>query len=80
MEMKDRRKPAEIIAIDQDLIKQGTAQLSSEIKLLEAWLHDLEQSTDYDQEATEAKQSYNDMLRSRKEMLNTLVHQSNTSH
>ncbi len=78
--MKDRRKPAEIIAIDQDLIKQGTAQLSSEIKLLEAWLHDLEQSTDYDQEATEAKQSYNDMLRSRKEMLNTLVHQSNTSH
>ena len=64
------------ISIDQKLIDEGTAQLTSEIKVLESWLSELNSSESGGPESEAARKSYNDMLRSRKEMLNTLNKQS----
>ncbi|MFT4861348.1 MAG: hypothetical protein ACI95C_000555 [Pseudohongiellaceae bacterium] len=71
-----RIETAMSISIDQKLIEEGTAQLSSEIEVLEAWLRELETKTDEDNEIIAARKSYNDMLRSRREMLSSLAKQS----
>lgn len=60
------------INIDEKLIEEGIAQLASEIKVLENWLGELEISDESDSETVAAKKSYNDMLRSRREMLSAL--------
>jgi hypothetical protein len=67
---------ADSINIDQKLIEEGTTQLTSEIQVLEAWLRELEASNGNDIEVVAARKSYNDMLRSRKEMLSTLTKQA----
>ena len=64
------------VNIDKKLIEEGTAQLASEIQVLEAWLRELETSAESDTEIIAARKSYNDMLRSRKEMLSTLAKQA----
>lgn len=64
------------ISIDQKLIEEGTTQLNSEIQVLEAWLQELESSNQGDSEIVAARKSYNDMLRSRKEMLISLARQA----
>ena len=64
------------ISIDQKLIDEGTAQLASEIKVLESWLNELNSLESGDAESEAARKSYNDMLKSRREMLNTLNKQS----
>ncbi|PCH60558.1 MAG: hypothetical protein COC19_05795 [SAR86 cluster bacterium] len=63
----------------EDLIVSGKTQLSNEIKILENWLRDIKQSqcsgiNDIDIAAT--CKSYEDMLRSRREMLSTLSKQA----
>ena len=60
------------INIDEKLIEEGIAQLASEIKVLENWLEELEISDNGDSEVVAARKSYNDMLRSRREMLSAL--------
>ncbi|MFK7862893.1 MAG: hypothetical protein AB8B95_01580 [Pseudohongiellaceae bacterium] len=64
------------ISIDQKLIEEGTAQLTSEIEVLEAWLRELELLKGDDQETIAARKSYHDMLRSRREMLSSLAQHS----
>lgn len=64
------------VSIDQKLIEEGTAQLTSEIKVLETWLQELESSDEDDVEVLAARKSYNDMLQSRKEMLSSLAKQA----
>ena len=64
------------ISIDQKLIEEGTTQLNSEIQVLEAWLLELDRSDKGDSEIIAARKSYNDMLRSRKEMLSSLTKQA----
>ena len=64
------------ITIDQKLIDEGTAQLTSEIKGWESWLNELDALESADPESKAARKSYSDMLKSRKEMLNTLNKQS----
>jgi len=64
------------VSIDQKLIEEGTAQLNSEIQVLEAWLSELDSSDKKDSEVMAARKSYNDMLSSRKEMLSTLAKQA----
>ena len=64
------------INIDEKLIEEGTSQLTSEINVLESWLQELDDSKAQDPESIAARKSYSDMLRSRKEMLNTLAKQS----
>ena len=44
--------------------------------MLEVWLRELEDSDANDVEVIAARKSYNDMLRSRKEMLSTLAKQA----
>ena len=61
------------VSIDQKLIEEGTAQLNSEIQVLEAWLTELDSSDKDNSEVLAARKSYNDMLSSRKEMLSTLA-------
>ena len=63
------------ITIDQKLIDEGTAQLNSEIQVLENWLAELD-SGDDDAEAAAARKSYHDMLSSRREMLSALAKQA----
>ena len=64
------------ISIDQKLIEEGTAQLNSEIEVLEAWLRELQAMDSNDNEVLSARKSYSDMLRSRKEMLSSLARQA----
>jgi len=64
------------VSIDQKLIEEGTAQLNSEIQVLEAWLTELDSSDKDNSEVLAARKSYNDMLSSRKEMLSTLSKQA----
>ncbi|MBL4581765.1 MAG: hypothetical protein JKY29_08110 [Gammaproteobacteria bacterium] len=64
------------VSIDQKLIEEGTAQLNSEIQVLESWLTELDSSEKESSEVLAARKSYSDMLSSRKEMLSTLAKQS----
>ena len=64
------------ISIDQQLIEEGTTQLNSEIQVLETWLRELDATEVNDVEVVAARKSYNDMLRSRKEILSTLAKQA----
>ncbi len=64
------------ITIDQQLIEEGTHQLSCEIEVLEAWLVELEEQDARDAETIAMRKSYDDMLRSRKEMLSSLTKQA----
>ena len=64
------------ITIDQKLIDEGTAQLNSEIQVLENWLAELDSTGDDDAEVAAARKSYHDMLSSRKEMLGALAKQA----
>ena len=64
------------ITIDQQLIEEGTTQLSSEIEVLEEWLVELEEQDARDAETIAMRKSYDDMLRSRKEMLSSLTKQA----
>ncbi|MED5411212.1 MAG: hypothetical protein VYE30_02610 [Pseudomonadota bacterium] len=73
---KDQSGSEANISIDQKLVEEGTAQLRSEIEVLEAWLLELEASDANDVEVIAARKSYNDMLRSRREMLSTLAKQA----
>ena len=64
------------ITIDQKLIDEGTAQLNSEIQVLENWLAELDSTRDDDAEVAAARKSYHDMLSSRREMLSALAKQA----
>ncbi len=67
------------ITIDQKLIDEGTAQLNSEIQVLENWLAELDSNGDDDAEVAAARKSYHDihdMLSSRREMLSALAKQA----
>ena len=73
---KDQSDARDNVSIDQKLVEEGTIQLRNEIEVLEAWLRELEASDENDAEVIAARKSYNDMLRSRKEMLSTLAKQA----
>ncbi len=72
MEISEKRKATRHVKIDHTLIEDGTAQLSSEIEILEGWLAELEKEDPANQLVIDARVAYNDMLRSRKEMLEAL--------
>ncbi len=73
--MDDREYGNTDLEIDQKLIAEGAMQLTGEIKVLEAWLRELDEAEEENEEILAVRKSYNDMLRSRKEMLNTLEKQ-----
>lgn len=73
MEIREKRKAVRHVNIDRTLIQEGTAQLSSEIEILESWLAELEKEESVNQVVIDVRVAYNDMLRSRKEMLEALL-------
>ena len=73
---KDQSDSRDNVSIDQKLVEEGTIQLRNEIEVLKVWLRELEASDENDVEVIAARKSYNDMLRSRKEMLSTLAKQA----
>jgi hypothetical protein len=62
--------------IDAALIAEGTAQLNKEIKVLEAWLAELEGESARNSQTLAARKYYFDMLTSRREMLASLQQQT----
>ena len=73
--MDDREYGNTDLEIDQKLITEGAMQLSGEIKVLENWLRELDETEEENEELLAVRKSYNDMLRSRREMLNSLEKQ-----
>ena len=73
MEIREKRKAVGHVEIDQALIQHAAAQLRSELEILEGWLADLERHGSGNQMVIDTKVAYNDMLRSRKEMLEALL-------
>ncbi len=73
--MGDREFESSELEIDQKLVAEGTMQLTGEIKVLEAWLRELDEAEEQNEETLAVRKSYHDMLRSRREMLSTLEKQ-----
>lgn len=74
--MKDFRKARGKVSIDPELISQGEQQLLSEISLLEHWLKALETAPHKGPSSSNSITTYQDMLRSRQEMLAILRKQA----
>ena len=77
--MEDREYGDSSLEIDQKLIAEGTRQLAGEIKVLEAWLQELDAdsgASEASEESLAVRKSYTDMLRSRREMLDSLEKQA----
>ncbi len=73
--MDDREYENSDLEIDQKLIAEGAMQLNGEIKVLETWLRELDEAEEANEEILAVRKSYNDMLRSRREMLSSLEKQ-----
>lgn len=69
MTLVEKRNRSRTPHIEPDLLDQGIAQLRLEIQILNDWLASLEAGE------TEPRRSYEDMLRSRHEMLVSLEQQ-----
>lgn len=69
MTQVEKRNRSRTPYIEPDLLEQGIAQLNMEIQILKDWLNNL------DAAETEPRRSYEDMLRSRHEMLQSLTQQ-----
>lgn len=70
--MQERRKSPETEDIPRELLDLGIRQLETEIRVIESWLRGLAETRE-DNHATGAfRQTYNDMLQSRKDLLNFL--------
>jgi hypothetical protein len=74
--MKDLRKNRGEVSVDPELIRQGEQQLLSEISLLEQWLKTLDAAPHKDASTSKSITTYQDMLRSRQDMLAILRKQA----
>ncbi len=91
--MADRGYGDSSLEIDQQLIAEGIEQLAGEIKVLEAWLREIDaaaageadgqrgakehsEASERGEENLAVRKSYTDMLRSRREMLDSLEKQA----
>jgi hypothetical protein len=69
MTLVEKRNRSRIPDIAPDLLDQGIAQLRIERQVISDWLSNLDPSE------LQVRKAYEDMLRSRTEMLETLQHQ-----
>ena len=74
--MQDFRKNRGEVSIDPELIRRGEQQLRSEISLLKQWLQALRASSDQSTFNSNQISTYQDMLRSRQDMLEILRKQA----
>lgn len=74
--MQERRNADDATALSPELVSQAKLQLEREIKLIEGWLAELEETSKDNPEALSARKSYGDMIQSRKDLLQTLLNQT----
>lgn len=72
--MQDRRNTPETTAIPAEQISKGKTRLEAEIKLIESWLSELDETRKDNPESLAARKTYSDMLQSRRDLLHSLQH------
>lgn len=70
--MQDRRVIPEDAIIAAELYQKGTTQLETEIRILEGWLAELDETRGDNPFSLAARKSYGDMLQSRRDLLKSL--------
>jgi hypothetical protein len=70
--MQERRGTPENAELSPELVLKGKAQLEAEIRLIEGWLAELEETRKDNPESLAARKSYGDMLQSRRDLLQSL--------
>lgn len=70
--LEDRRQAPEITDLSPELLQVGKIQLETEIRLLESWLAQLDETRKDNPVSLSARKTYMDMLASRKELLESL--------
>ena len=70
--MQDRRVLPEDTLISAELYQKGVTQIEAEIKILEGWLAELDETSRDNPFSLAARKSYGDMLQSRKDLLKSL--------
>jgi hypothetical protein len=69
---EERRQPQDNAGIAPELVARGKQQLEAEIRLLETWLLQLDETRKDNPESVAARKGYGDMLQSRKDLLVSL--------
>ena len=77
--MQDRRGIPEDTIISAELYQKGTTQLETEIRILEVWLAELDETSRDNPVSLAARKSYGDMLQSRQDLLKSLQKYRNSS-
>lgn len=72
---EERRQPQESTTLSADLVQRGKIQLDAEIRILESWLSQLEETRKDNPESLAARKTYGDMLQSRRDLLAALQKQ-----
>jgi hypothetical protein len=70
--MQDRRSSPDDTPISAELYQKGSTQLETEIRILEGWLNELDETRGDNPYSVAARKSYGDMLQSRRDLLKTL--------
>ena len=70
--MQDRRTTT-VEALTPELVETGKAQLEKEIRILEDWLQELDETSKDNTAAMQARLLYLDMLQSRRDVLHRLL-------
>lgn len=68
-----RRSTSKSKKISGPLLKKGTDQLEAEVKVIQGWISDLSETSDDNPEALAARKTYNAMMQSRQDLLQTLT-------
>lgn len=69
---EERRQPQENTPPTPELLQRGKIQLDAEIRILETWLLQLDETRKDNPESLAARKAYSDMLQSRRDLLSTL--------
>ena len=72
---EERRHPQETSTLSSDLVQRGKIQLDAEIRILESWLAQLDETRKDNPESLAARKAYGDMLQSRRDLLAALQKQ-----
>lgn len=75
--MQERRSTSDTSELPAELLARGTARLESEIKLLEVWLSELDETRKDNPASLAARKTYSDMLQSRRDLLQSLQRHKN---
>lgn len=71
--MQDRRQQVEQAgALSPVLVERATTQLEREIRLITSWLAELDETSKDNLEALAARKTYEDMIQSRRDLLEAL--------